>query len=168
MTGVQTSVQPPATQQVSLTQQVGGPDVVDITAMGQPVVSVQAPAQVAQVFVTQQVQQLAVTVADSPMVAQVNAPQSQSQAQPQSPAAYTFEAWSKNLQSINAVVLRDLTGRITELFYPDTNGIAKTLVRDANHKLIAIKLSGGELGNKVLTKTILRDANGRFAGINYT
>lgn len=165
MSGPQTSVQPtPSTQVLVQSQVVAGTDALSIIETGQDAIGVQSPQQIQQVSVSQASQQPVVTVQQSAPSTVVQLP-----GDPASPQAQnTFETWSKNLKATNAVVVRDITGRIQKLYYPDANGIAKTLLRDANNKLTQITLSGGDLGTTVLTKNILRDANGRFAGINYT
>lgn len=103
--------------------------------------------------------QVIVTPLAQPTVVQINA---QAVAQ----LAQTFETLAQNIKGLPFALQRNAQGRLAAVVYADGQ-IVKTLQRSAAGQLAAVVLTGTALGQRILTKRLLRDASGALSGVTY-
>lgn len=103
---------------------------------------------------------VAVAVADARPQVQVN---------PQAVAelAQTFETLAQNVKGLPFAVQRNAQGRLAAVVYAGGQ-LVKTLQRNSAGQLVAVVLTGAALGQRTLTKQLLRDANGVLTDVTYT
>ena len=78
----------------------------------------------------------------------------------------TFETLAQNVKGLPFAVQRTAQGRIAAVVYA-SGQVVKTLQRDAAGRLSAVVLTGTALGQRVLTKRLLRTNVGVLSGVAY-
>lgn len=78
----------------------------------------------------------------------------------------TFETVNKNLSSLGASLVYNITGDLTSVTY--IGGVIKTLTYNGNGDLITVVLSGATPLNITTTKTLTYDVSGNLTNITYS
>lgn len=78
----------------------------------------------------------------------------------------TFETLAQNVKGLPFALQRNSAGRLAAVVYAGGQ-VVKTLQRNASGQLAAVVLSGTALGQRVLTKRLLRTDAGALSGVAY-